>query len=289
VVGHAAGGRGRKLRQAMSLMVDTEGYTERFTNKRGIPAQSPLPPGLFGFDESYRNPYRQVDLTLATSLMEEAGYPGGIDPATGRALKLTFDTPDPSAQGRARYQFFVDAWRRLGVDVEIASTNYNQFQDKVQNGAYQLFMWGWVADYPDPENFLFLLHGPNGRTASGGPNTANFKHARYDELFIRMKDMANSPERALLIGEMLKIIEDERPWMELFHRENYSLYHSWLANVKPVGLSFATAKYRGLDAVARAQWRKEHNHPIRWPLYLFVIGFVAMLVRGVQTFMEERQ
>ncbi len=289
VVGHEAGERGRKLRQAMSLMVDTEGYTERFANKRGIPAQSPLPPGLFGFDKEYRNPYRQVDLTLATRLMEEAGYPGGIDPATGKAIRLTFDTPDPSAQGRARYQFFVDAWRKLGVDVEIAATNYNQFQEKVGNGAYQLFMWGWVADYPDPENFFFLLHGPNGRTASGGPNTANFNHARYSELFLQMKDMPNSPERALLIDEMLKILEVERPWIELFHRENYALYHHWLANVKPVGLSFSTLKYRDLDAPLRARWREEHNHPIRWPLFLVVLGFAAMMVRGVQTYLEERQ
>ena len=47
-------------------------------------------------------------------------------------------------------------------------------------------MWGWVADYPDPENFLFLLWGPMGRSASGGPNTANFANAAYDELFLNL-------------------------------------------------------------------------------------------------------
>ena len=51
---------------------------------------------------------------------------------------------------------------------------HSYFQDKVRKGAYQVFQWGWVADYPDPENFLFLLYGPMARTRSGGPNTANF-------------------------------------------------------------------------------------------------------------------
>ena len=46
--GRAAGARGRKLRQAMSLVIDSEQYLELFDNGRGVPAQSPLPPGLFG-------------------------------------------------------------------------------------------------------------------------------------------------------------------------------------------------------------------------------------------------
>ncbi|MBW2446639.1 MAG: peptide ABC transporter substrate-binding protein, partial [Deltaproteobacteria bacterium] len=149
-VGSAAAERGRKLRQAMSLVIDVEEYTRIFTNGRGIPAQSPIPPGLYGYDADYRNPYRSVDLERARALLAEAGYAKGVDPETGKALRLTFDTGDTSSRGRLRYLFFVEAWKSLGLDVEIAATNYNQFQEKVRKGAYQLFFWGWVADYPDP-------------------------------------------------------------------------------------------------------------------------------------------
>ncbi len=289
VVGHAAGARGRKLRQAMSMAIETEAFTERFANRRGVPAHSPLPPGIFGYDPEYRNPYRSLDLEAAARLLEEAGFPSGVDPATGGPLALSFDTPDTSAAGRARYQFFVDAWRKLGIDVTIAATNYNQFQEKVRNGSYQLFMWGWVADYPDPENFLFLLQGAMGRTASGGPNTANFADARYDELFLAMKDMENGPERLAIMREMRDILEEERPWIELFHRESYALYHGWLANVKPVGLSFSTLKYRDLDPEAREAWRAERNQPIRWPLYVSLVLLVGVAAPGVRTFLRERQ
>ncbi len=80
VVGKPAGARGRALRQAMSLAVDSEEFARLFMNGRGIPAQSPLPPGIFGYDPDYRNPYRRVDLERAAALLRRAGYPNGIDP-----------------------------------------------------------------------------------------------------------------------------------------------------------------------------------------------------------------
>lgn len=288
-VGKASGARGRKLRQAMSLVVDTEEYTRLFSNGRGIPAQSPLPPGIFGYDPGYVNPYREVDLERARELLREAGYPDGIDPETGEPLLLTFDTPDTSAQGRLRFEFFTRAWRQLGINVKIAATNYNQFQEKVRNGAYQIFMWGWVADYPDPENFLFLLWSEMARSNSGGPNTSNFQDPRYDELYLEMKGLPNGPRREKAIQEMIAILVTERPWIELIHSESYSLSHDWLKNVKPLGMSTPMTKYRDLDPVSRAARRDEWNQPILWPLYVALVLFVILIVPGIFTFMRERQ
>jgi ABC-type transport system substrate-binding protein len=288
VVGAALGERGRKLRQAMSLVVDTEEYTRLFTNGRGLPAQSPLPPGLFGYDADYRNPFRQVDIERARVLLREAGYPDGIDPETGAPLRLTFDSYDTSAQGLLRYQFFVNAWRQIGLDVQIDATNYNQFQEKVRNGAYQIFQWGWIADYPDPENFLFLLWSEMARSR-GGPNTANFSDPRFDELFVAMKSRGNDRERLAMIREMRAILERERPWIELMHPEDYTLYHGWLHNVKPPGLSNPTVKYRDFDPELRAVRRAEWNRPVVWPAYALLALGVAVVIPGVITFFRERQ
>jgi len=288
-VGRAAGEAGRKLRQAMSLVVDSEEFTRIFSNGRGVPAQSPIPPGIFGYDEDYENPYRQVDLERAKALMAEAGYPGGIDPATGKPLALTFDTADTSAQGLLQYRFFTDAWRQLGIDVSIEATTYNQFQEKVRNGAYQLFMWGWVADYPDPENFLFLLSSEMARSTSGGPNTANYSNERYDALYRSMKSRPNGPERLAEIRQMLRILERERPWIELIHREEYALYHSWLSEVKPFGMSFPMTKYRDLDPALRTRLREKWNEPVLWPLWAGLVLFVIVVAPGIVTYMRERQ
>jgi oligopeptide transport system substrate-binding protein len=289
ILGLSAGESSRKLRQAMSLVIDSEEYSRLFNNGRGVSAQTPLPPGLFGYDPDYVNPYRQMDLERARALMREAGFPDGIDPKTDKPLKLTFDTPDTSAQGRLRYEFFTGAWRQLGIDVKIEATNYNQFQEKVRNGSYQVFMWGWIADYPDPENFLFLLWGEMARSKNNGPNTANFMNARYDELYLSMKARENGPERMAEIEEMRLILEHERPWIELFHSEDYALYHGWLENVKAFGMSFPTTKYRDLDVERRTALRESWNQPVMWPLYVLVVLAVVVLVPGIVTFMRERQ
>ena len=288
-VGATAGKRGRKLRQAMSLAIDINRYLRLFFNDRGIPAQSPLPPGLFGYDRNYRNPYRQQNLVQARKLLREAGYANGIDPKTGEALRLSFDTSDTSAQGLLQYEYFVSAWRQLGLNVEINATTYNQFQEKIRNGAFQLFSWGWIADYPDPENFMFLLECSNARSKSGGPNSANFCNKEYDKLYSQMKDLPNTPQRRKLIRQMIAIIERERPWIELFHREAYSLNHAWVINSKPTGLSLPNFKYLDVLPELRTKNRRDWNRPITWPAYVLVLFLIGAIGPAVLTFYKERQ
>ena len=289
VVGARAGERSRLLRQAMSLVVDVREYLRLFSNGRGVSAQSPLPPGIYGYEADYRNPYRQVDLPRATALLRQAGYAGGIDPRTGRPLRLTFDSSDTTAQGLLRYRFFVEAWRQLGLDVQVAATTYNQFQQKVREGAYQLFLWGWVADYPDPENFLFLLSSEMARSRSGGPNTANFSHPTFDRLFQAMKTRPNDAERLSLIRQLRTVLEHERPWIELFHPEDYTLFHGWLRHVKPTGMAYPTIKYRSIDVAQRTAQRQRWNRPVLWPLYLLLGLGLAIGIPGVITYFRERQ
>lgn len=286
-IGAAGGESARLLRQAMSLATDSVEYCRLFQNGRGVPAQSPLPPGLFGYDESYRNPFRRVSLDEARRLMEKAGYPGGIDAKTGRPLRLTFDVPDTTPESRVRYLYWTNQWRKLGINVELAATNYNKFQEKVRDGAYQIFQWGWVADYPDPENFLFLLTSPMARSVSGGPNTANFKSPEFDALFETMKTMESGPERFAIIQKMRGLIEVERPWIELFHLEEYALTHSWLRGVKPPGLSISTTKYYGIEPQERERAREAWNRPILWPVWLLLGILGALIVPLVRVYKRE--
>src|ERR1043165_5391028 len=116
-------------------------------------------------------------------------------------------------------------------------------------------MWGWLADYPDAENFLFLMVSKN----SPHPNSSRFKNATYDRLFEEMKGLDNGPERAEKIRAMLAIVEEERPIIELFHNEVYRLLHGWLHEVKPTGISIDTTKYWDIDPAERSTRRSEWN------------------------------
>lgn len=289
VLGHAAGEKGRKLRQAMSLAIDVPEYLRLFLNGRGEPAQSPLPPAIFGYDKDYKNPFRQPDIVRGRALLSEAGYKNGIDPATNQPLKLSFDTGNTTAQALLQYQFMVNAWQQLGLDVRVNATTYNQFQQKVRQGAYQIFQWGWVADFPDPENFLFILVCENSRTKSQGPNTANFCNTEFDALYKEMKNLPNTEHRLGIIRKMIAILERERPWIELFHNESYTLNHAWLVNAKPMGLSYPVFKYKDVRPKQRAEMRAAWNQPVRWPLYLLALVIAVAAWPAVRTYQRERQ
>jgi hypothetical protein len=104
-----------------------------------------------------------------------------------------------------------------------------------------------------------------------------------------MKNLENGPRRMQIIREMRAILERERPWIELSHSENYALYHSWMRNVKPAGLSLPANKYVDIDPAMRNELRAEWNRPIRWPAYALAGVAVAIVVPGVLTFLRERQ
>ncbi len=77
---------------------------------------------------------------------------------------------------KAVLDWMVKQFAKIGVQLELRATDYNRFQDKVDKGSLQIFWWGWFADYPDAENFLFLLYGPNSKapptaTATTRPTT----------------------------------------------------------------------------------------------------------------------
>lgn len=289
VVGRDGGERSRLLRQAMSLAIDSDEFIRLFFNDRGVPAESPIPPGIFGHEAGVGNPFRQVDLPRARALLAEAGYPRGIDPETGKPLKLGFTTAYTTARASLRYQFFIDSWRRIGIDAEISSTNYNQFQDVLRRGAYQTYFFGWGADYPDPENFLFLLWGELAKSKSGGANSTNFNNPEYNELFLQMRNMENGPERLEIIRRMLEILRVERPWIEIFVPAEYVLSQGWLRNHKAFGMSIPMFRYLDVEAPTRAKQRLVWNDPVEWPAWALAFLVVAVVAPGVVTFFRERQ
>jgi len=271
--------RARLLRRAISIAVDFEEFISIFANGRGVAAQGPLPPGIFGHREGEAgiNPFvyqwrngrpERRGLDEARLILEQAGYPGGIDPATGRALNIHYEAVATGPDDRARLNWIRKQFAKLGIELVIRSTDYNRFRDKIRTGTGQLFMWGWSADYPDPENFLFLLYGPNGKVEHQGENATNYANPEFDRLFDAMKLMENGPERQALIDRLVEIARTDAPWIWGFHPKAFSLHHAWLHNAHPNQMANNTLKYRRLDPDHRAQRRAAWNPPILWPLGL---------------------
>jgi len=278
-----------KLRQAISIAVDQEEYISIFANGRGIAAQSPLPPGIFGYEAGPEGidsaVYDWVDgqprrkpVAEAKRLLAEAGYPNGRQAKTGEPLVVYLDTTGGGMGERSHLDWLTRQFAKIDIQLVIRATDFNRFQDKIRKGAIQLYYLGWNADYPDPENFFFLLNGPEGKVHRGGENASNYENAEFDRLFARMKAMDNTPERLDLIRRMNRILHHDAPWVFGLHPKSYTLSHVWLKNRKPNDVGNNTLKYQRIDAAERARLRREWNRPILWPLglaLLVLLGAVA--------------
>jgi ABC-type transport system substrate-binding protein len=292
--------RGRKLRQAVSIAIDWEEFISIFMNGRGTPGTGPIPPGIFGHRDGREglNPvvYDWVDgrpqrkpIAVAKQLLAEAGFPGGRDARTGQPLVLYLDTVQRGPGDKPRLDWYRRQFAKLDVQLEIRATDWNRFQEKIRTGNTQLFFLGWNADYPDPENFMFLLNGPQARAKTGGENAANYQNPEYDRLFLQMKSIDNGPERQALIDRMVGIAREDAPWAWGYHPKDYGLAHHWLANVKPNQMARNGLKYHRLDPELRERKRAEWNRPVIWPIVLGLLVLVAACVPALLGYLRRER
>ncbi len=271
------GGYGQKqraLRQAIAIAIDQEESIAIFQNGLGVAMQGPLPPGIFGYrdGEAGINPYvygwqagrpRRLGIERARALLETAGYPNGRDAVSGKPLVLYFDSMASGPDAKSYLDWLRKQFGKLGVQLVVRSTDYNRFQDKMRRGQAQIYQWGWNADYPDPENFLFLFYGPNGKVKHGGENASNYANAQFDRAFERMRVLPNGAERQRLIDRMVELLRRDAPWVAGFHPQQVVLNHAWTGNLKPNDMATNTLKYQRLDPPLRARMRAAWNKP-RW-------------------------
>jgi peptide/nickel transport system substrate-binding protein len=299
VVGGSLGGEGaeraRKLRQAISIAIDQEEFISIFQNGRGIPAQSPIPPGIFGYrgGRAGVNPYmydwvngrpQRKSVDYAKQLLAEAGYPDGRDAKTGEPLVINLDSTATGVGAKSRVDWLVKQFQKINLQLVVRSTDYNRFQEKVRKGNTQLFYWGWNADYPDPENFFFLLYGPQSKVKSQGENAANYANPEYDALFEKMKAMDNGPERQAIIDRMIAILRRDAPWVWGYHPKDYTLHHQWLSNRKPTKVGNNTLKYQRIDPVLREKLRAQWNRPVLWPIGAVVVLLIMIVLPALRSY-----
>jgi ABC-type transport system substrate-binding protein len=282
--------RARKLRQAITIAIDWDEYSKIFPKKGGQTAMSPLPAGIPGSREGTPegvNPvtHRVVDgkvvrrpIDDAKKLMAEAGYPNGRDAKTGRPLVINYDYYAPATPERKpEIDWVVRQFAKIDVQLEVRATDNNQFQDKVRKGKHQVFWLGWNADYPDAENFMFLLYGPNAKSVSDGENTANYQNPVYDQLFVQLKTLDDGPRKQAVIDEMVKILQQDAPWSMGFYPWASTAVQGWIKNSKPAILIRDHGRYLRLDTAARVAALETWNKPVWWPLVAIGAALLALI------------
>jgi ABC-type transport system substrate-binding protein len=285
--------RNRKLRQALSIAIEWEEHIAIFERGQGMAAHGPLPPSMFGYREDGPSAFNPVvyskgpdgkpvrrSIEDAKKLLVEAGYPDGRDAKTGQPLVLNFDYQNSAAGAKALLDWYTKQFAKIGVQLEIRATDYNRFQDKMNKGTIQIFFWGWLADYPDAENFLFMLYGPNSKalTNGNGENGTNYSSPEFDKAFERMKFLEDGPEKQLLIDHMIEITQKDAVWSFGYFPTSAAAYHQWINNGKPTQIVRNHIGYLRLDPQLRAKKIAEWNKPVWWPMPLIVLFLILAIV-----------
>ncbi|MHC4841083.1 MAG: ABC transporter substrate-binding protein [Planctomycetota bacterium] len=282
VVGTPAGDRGKAIRQAMCNTIDRKDYIRRYLNERGQPADQLVPPNVNGRqpENTLKN---QVDNPeKGREILKNAGFrlEGNgdkwkcIDPATNKQLTLNILYRSTDTETARRAQFMANCVERIGIKIEAEQVIFREFLRRQDEGNGQCYDAGWVMDYPDAQNMLQLLYGPN---KPPGINSAAFDHPEYNRLYTEMSPLDDSNPVQLkkkndLIRQMHEILDDECPWILVEYRVVFSLRQNWLLP-PPVANSFnyVSIKYHSSDSNQRAEKAEEWEETNYIPLILFLL------------------
>lgn len=240
------------LRRAIALSYNAQEDVSLLKKGLALPAQSPLPPNVLGYDPAYRNPV-SYDPVLANALLDRFGYgqrdPDGMRRAPdGSTLTLTMHT-EASTVGRLRDELWRKSLTSIGLRVRFKSDKKGEIIKASRLGTVQMFETNWLADFPDGDNYFQLLYGPN----SGRANYSRFNLPAYNERYEQARRIGDSPERQRLYGEMNQLIHAYNPWVVLTHPLSADLSHPWLRNYKRHPVEMTNWRYLDIDEAGRTR------------------------------------
>jgi ABC-type transport system substrate-binding protein len=278
--------RSRLLRLAASIALDSQEFVQIFYSGLGLPAQGPIPPGLLGNIPGKEgiNPYvydwvdghpQRKPIQDARALLQQAGYPNGRDVRTGEPLVLYLDVPDTFK--REQIEWIQRKLKAIDVQAVPRVSDYNRFQEKLLQGNNQFLFWGWAADFPDPENFLFLFYSKNAKYPNQGENTANYANPAFDRLYEQMRIMdLDDPARPGVVAAMVEMLRHDAPWSFAFNDVTLTLSNPWVHNTKPGRIIRSYRQYQRIDREERDRLIAEWNRPVWWPVLPVAGGLAAL-------------
>ena len=240
------------LRRAMAMSYSVAEEIKVVRNGQAIEAVYPIPPGVVGHDPAWK-PGVVHDPAGANALLDKFGYRRGADGwrtlPDGKPLVVRLSSR-PDSLGRQQDELWKKSLDGIGVRMEVHKDKFPELLKAEKQCKLMMRVAAWIADYPDGDNFMQLLYGPNIYQS----NNACAKIPEYDRLYERTQKMPPGPERDALYREMTRLIEGYAPWRLTITRDRNMLVGPRVAGYKRHPILHAHWQY--LDVAAGAQDRK---------------------------------
>ncbi|CAN5408103.1 ABC transporter substrate-binding protein [soil metagenome] len=233
------------LRRAIAMAYSVKDEILQLRKGQAIKAEMILPPGVAGHDPAYRSSIA-YDPPLANKLLDRFGYKRGVDGyrsnPNGSPLSLKIQI-----NNTAKDRIVAEIWKRgldqIGIRAEFPVSN---FADNIKAATEcKLMMWGgaWQADFPEGENFMQLLFGPN----TGQSNHGCYQSPTYDAAYRKAIALEPGPERNALYAQMNRQMEADTAWALHTSRVRNWLVRPWVKGFKKHPIMSADWQYLDLE------------------------------------------
>ena len=235
------------LRRAISLAYPIHEEIAIVFKNQAIKADSPIAPGMAGYTPE-TSPTLEYNPAKAKALLDMFGYvdrdgDGFREMPDGSPLVIDMAST-PLQQERQRNQLWRRALQDIGINVTFNKVEkLPELRKQAQLGKVQSFNYGWIADYPDGENFLQLFW----TKSIGGANYSMFSLPEYDRLYEKVKTLPDSPERTELYRRMVHMLWVYNPWRVNTLMRYSILIQPWVIGYKKHPFAHEPWRYMDID------------------------------------------
>lgn len=199
-----------KVRQALNHAVDRDKIIKVVLKGLVEKAKGPLPPGLPGYNPDLKG--LEFDPERAKRLVQESKYEGKLPP-------ITLTVPGSAAGTSPTIDAIIEMLKQnLGAEVKVQQVEFATFLEDLKKHRFQMFSIGWIADYPDPQDFLDILFH-----SQSLDNNPRYSNPQVDKLLEDARVEQNVEKRLKLYQQAEQLIVNDAPWLPLWYGKAYLL------------------------------------------------------------------
>lgn len=236
----------KNVRLAFNYAIDRAKIADYTAKGEGVPAFNGfVPMGIPGYDNSLVKGHG-FDVKKAKEYMAKAGYPDGkgfpkitleINSGGGRNLDVAEAIKSMLSQN-------------LNIEIDLSQVVWAQHTNNVELGKTNFWRFGWVADYPDPNNFLNLFYGKNvpaTMAEAAYTNPSRYKNPAFDALYEKALTTTDAAERNKQYAQLDQMIVDDAPVLLIYYSMNRRLLQPYVRNCPNNGMEYRSFREVWLD------------------------------------------
>jgi len=218
----------KAVRQAVTCGIERENTIKDLYRGKYLPAHGPLPPDMPGFSqELYDNYEWTYNPSKAREILDNAGIidtdNDGIRELDGMPLVFELSSYMPTIWGDTA-EVWIQNLAEIGIDMKYEQYDFWILLDKVYDADYTMLTIGWIADYPDSENYFMLFETKN----IPSPNHCRYSNPVVDDLIQQLRMAVDTEEREHIAYQIEAILQEDCPMLWYFHSSNIKAVQEWV-------------------------------------------------------------